>query len=424
MLLYRECPNVHYQAYVTYTNLPASGAYRGFGDAECQFAMECAIDEVAEQLHVDPIEFRLKNTIKSGAELLPMFPGQFISSVGLEECLRRGAAHIGWHRRRAPNADGGPLKRGLGCATSMHTGGHLVPATARVQLSSTGEVQVISPLPDIGSGHQTAARQIVAETLNMDAHDARVRWGDTEATDEDFGIHGSRGTFMIGRCLDIAARQVDQQLRDLAAEWLGFAPQELRVQDTQVVAPNGRSLSFGELAAMADRAGQTIQGVGRLEETDAVWGFAAHFAEVEVDTDTGDVKVVRLVAAADVGRAINPLIVEGQLEGAAIQGIGYALSEELVYDPVIRGTLLNPNLLMYELPTIRDVPLVETVIVESDETMHPYGAKGCGETGLVGVAPSIANAIYNATGIRFADLPITPAKILPALESARPPDSP
>jgi xanthine dehydrogenase molybdenum-binding subunit len=306
----------------------------------------------------------------------------------------------------------------MGFALSIHTAGHLVPAVARVELAPGGDVVVVSPLPEIGSETPTALRQMVADTLHCGLERVQVQWADTRNTPEDFGIHGSRGVFVTGQCAVTAARQVETQLRELGAELLGAPAEQIMVEDGLVRAPNGSgpSLTFAEVAAFAQEAGTPVQGEGRMEETNAVWGFGAHFAEVEVDTDTGEVRVVRLVAAADVGRAINPLIVAGQLEGAAVMGIGYALTEELIYDPVVRGTMLNPNLLGYELPTIRDVPIVEPIIVESYEPLHPFGAKGCGEMGLIGVPPAIANAVAQATGLRFATLPITPPKVLEALE--------
>jgi CO/xanthine dehydrogenase Mo-binding subunit len=284
-----------------------------------------------------------------------------------------------------------------------------------VEISSDGEVLVRTPLPDIGSENETAQAQIAADALNVGLDRVRVLWGSTDGIGEDFGIHGSRGVFMIGQCVIGAAREVEAALRELAAAELGVQADGLLVEDGSVRAGDVR-LSFAQLATSAAHAGTPLRRVGRAADTNQVWGFAAHFAEVEVDTDTGEVRVLRLVAAADVGKAINPLIVEGQLEGAAIQGIGYALSEELVYDSVLRGTLLNDNLLGYEVPTIRDVPIVEPLLIESFEPMHPLGAKGCGETGLVGVAPAIANAIANAIGIRFEEIPITPRKVLDALE--------
>jgi xanthine dehydrogenase molybdenum-binding subunit len=422
-LLYRKCPNVRYEAYATYSNLPASGAYRGFGDPESQFGMESMLDELAEAIGMDPVELKLKHCVESGDELLPQYPGKFISSVGIRECVERGAQRIGWASRHQLSQTGGPIKRGIGFAMSMHTAGHLTPATARVELLSDGHVLLATPLPDIGSEQPSAMRQLAADVLRSSLDDFVMRWADTDQTSEDFGIHASRGTFMIGRCVVQAAQKLAAQLRGLAAEFLGVPPDDLVVADGHVsasVEAGGRALSFRELAALAEGSGQRLEAEGSAEETTSVWGFAAHFAEVEVDTDTGEVRVVRLVAAADVGRAINPTVVEGQIEGAAIQGIGYALSEELIRDSVVPGTTLNANLLGYELPTLRDVPMVEPIIVESIEPLHPYGAKGCGEIGLVGVAPSIANAIYAATGVRFRQLPITPARVLDALAEAAP----
>jgi xanthine dehydrogenase molybdenum-binding subunit len=294
-----------------------------------------------------------------------------------------------------------------------------------VDLTPDGQVLVTTPLPDLGGEHPSAMRQFAAETLGLALDDVAVRWADTVQTAEDFGSHGSRGTFMIGRCVIQAANALATQLRALAAELMDASPEELVVADGRVTAPNegGRALSFQELAAAAVASDQQLGAEGRVDECNSVWGFAAHFAEVEVDADTGETRVVRLVAAADVGRAVNPSVVEGQIEGSAIQGIGYALSEELVRDSVIRGTTLNTSLLGYEVPTIRDVPLVEPIIVESYEPLHPFGAKACGEIGLVGVAPAIANAIRAATGIRFYEIPITPHRMLDALSEADGPGS-
>jgi xanthine dehydrogenase molybdenum-binding subunit len=379
--------------------------------------MESILDELTAELGIDPLEFRLRHCTEPGDELLPIFPGEFMSSVGARECLERGGEHIGWSRGR-PTDQVGPLRRGLGVALTIHAAGHLVPATAQVEVAEDGSIIVTTPLPDIGSENETAQRQIAADALRISPERVHVRWGSTDDTGEDFGIHGSRGVFMIGQCVVEAATEVDRALRGLASARLGIPASDLAIEDGTVRARReDRSfITFADLATSAQAAGTPIRGVGRALDTNQVWGFAAHFAEVEVDTDTGEVRLLRLVAAADVGRAINPLIVEGQIEGAAIQGIGYALSEELVYDSVVRGTMLNDNLLGYEVPTILDVPLTEPIIIESFEPTHPLGAKGCGETGLVGVAPAIANAVANALGIRFYELPITPRKVLDALE--------
>jgi xanthine dehydrogenase molybdenum-binding subunit len=372
-------------------------------------------------LGADPIELRLQNTVRPGDELLPLFPGVIVSSVEIEKCLREGAARIGWERRGAPGADPGPIKRGLGFALSTHTAGHLTPSTAQVELASNGKIILKTALPDIGSENPTALRQMAAETLNLDVDGVESQWADTTLTAEDFGIHASRGVFQIGRCVTLAARELEGQLRELAAEVLDASPEELvlGLGRYTVAGDAGRAVTLAELASAAADTERMLVGTGTVEENNSAWGFAAHFAEVEVDTDTGAVAVTKMVAAVDVGRAINPTIVEGQLEGAAVQGIGYALSEELIHDPLIRGTTLNANLLAYEVPSIRDVPLVEPLIVDSYEPLHPYGAKGCGEIGLVGVVPAIANAVYNALGIRFPEIPMSPPRVLEALARAR-----
>lgn len=418
MDLYHACPNVFWEVFVAMTNHPGAGAYRGRADTESHFPIESVVDELADCVGMDPMEFRLKNRIHEGDDLWSI-PGSVVSAVWVEEAVRKGAQVIGWERReRLPGSTPGPKKRGIGMAMVIHSCGSNSAGTSEavVEIDQEGRVLLFSGTPDQGSEQQTTLRQMVAEVLGVALGDVGGTNADTSNCPFDSGPFSSRTVYATGIAATRAAEECKKNLLEQVSSLLEVSTSDLEFGNHRVWvrgAP-GRAVSY---AAVAESAGGTIKGRGAFNSKGEhlfAYGFAASFAEVEVDVETGEVKVLRLVSSHDVGRAINPMIVEGQIQGGATQGLGYALTEGFYYDPRT-GTALNQWFLDLKTPTILDTPDIDPVMVELGEPTHPFGAKGCSEIPLVGVAPAIANAVYNATGVRLGELPMTPERVLKAL---------
>jgi len=419
MDLYHECPNVLWEVFVTKTNHPATGPYRGRADAESHFPIESVVDELAHAIEMDPLEFRLKNRLRAGDDLCSA-PGKVVSSVWLEEAVRKGAEVIQWQRRKLlPDSSPGPLKKGMGMAMVIHSCGSNPVGTsnAAVEITNEGQILLFSGTSDQGSEQQTTLRQMVAEVHGVELTEVGGSNADTSTCPFDSGPFSSRTVYATGIAATRAAEDARAQLLELAACQLGVSPTNLTAarRQIQVLGQDHRSLGYGEIVTAA---GEPIRGTGQFngkEDPLFAYAFAATFAEVEVDVETGEVKVLRLVSSHDVGRAINPMIVEGQIQGGVSQGLGYALSEGFRFD-ARTGTALNQWFLDLKTPSILDTPEIEPVMVELGEPTHPFGAKGCSEISYVGVAPAIANAVYNATGARVPELPMTPRAVLEALK--------
>ena len=422
MDLYHRCPNVKWEVFVVRTNHPTTGPYRGRADAESHFPIESAMDELAHAIKMDPIEFRLKNRLHEGDDLCSA-PGKVVSTVWVEEAARKGAEIIGWERRSsAPASSPGPRKKGIGMAMVIHSCGSNPAGTseAEVTIDSKGRISLFSGTADQGSEQQTTLRQMVAEVFGVYLEDVGGCNADTSKCPFDSGPFSSRTVYATGIAATRAAQEARKKLLEGAAALLGKAPSELEIGKKWVWARSDSSKRF-DLGHLAQRAGGAISGKGihnAKEDRLFAYGFAAAFAEVEVDVETGEIKVLRLVSSHDVGRAINPMIVEGQIQGGAAQGLGYALSEGFCFDPRT-GTALNQWFLDLRTPSTLDTPDIESVMIELGEPTHPFGAKGCSEISYVGVAPAIANAIYNATGVRVTELPMTPELILKTMQGAK-----
>jgi xanthine dehydrogenase molybdenum-binding subunit len=422
MDLYHRCPNVDWQVYAVRTNRPTTGPYRGRADAESHFAVESVMDELAREIAMDPMEFRLKNRLRQGDDLCSA-PKKTVSTVWLEEAARKGADAIGWQRRAAlPAIEWGPRKRGLGMALVIHSCGSN-PAgisEADVTVNAQGRIALFSGTADQGSEQQTTLRQMVAEVFGVSLDDVGGANADTSTCPFDSGPFSSRTVYATGIAACRAAQEAKLHLLEIAARILPATMNDLDIGKGFVWLRGHESkrLSLGDIAA---RAGGSIRGHGihrPNEDPLFAYGFAAAFAEVEVDTETGAVTILRLVSSHDVGRAINPMIVEGQILGGAAQGLGYALTEGFCFDQRT-GTALNQWFLDLRTPSILDLPDIEPVTVELGEPTHPFGAKGCSEISYVGVAPAIANAICHATGARVTELPMTPDVVLKALREAK-----
>lgn len=422
MDLYHRCPNVKWEVFTVRTNRPSTGPYRGRADAESHFPIESVMDELAHAIRMDPIEFRLKNRLREGDDLCSA-PNKVMSTVWLEEAARAGAEKIGWQRRSGfPAPTKGARQKGMGVAMVIHSCGSN-PAgisEAEVTIEGTGKISLFSGTADQGSEQQTTLRQMVAEVLGVSLDDVGGSNADTSSCPFDSGPFSSRTVYATGIAVSRAAEEVKTKLLERASVFLGEPANNLDIgkQSIWVRSDDSRRVDLGQLARLA---GGSISGNGihnGKEDRLFAYGFAATFAEVEVDVETGEVKILRLVSSHDVGRAINPMIVEGQILGGAAQGLGYALSEGFYFDQRT-GTALNQWFLDLRTPSILDLPDIEPVMVELGEPTHPFGAKGCSEISYVGVAPAVANAIYNATGARVTELPMTPDVILKALRNGR-----
>ncbi len=417
--LYNPCPNILWEVFIVRTNHPAGGPVRGRGSLESHFAVDCTIDELAYEIGMDPLEFRLKNRIREG-DSIDKPPGKVVSAVGLEEAVRKGAEAIGWKRRQQIPPSSESKKRGIGMAMVQHSGGAqpFRPGVTRIEIDRDGRVLLFSGTPDQGCEQQTGLRQMAAEILQIPFQQMGGTNADTAICPRDTGPIASRTVYTTGTAATRAALEMKKKLLELASRLLEAAPDDLKLQNghVEVRGAPARKMSF---AALAQAAGGLIQADGYFnarEQPRIAFGFAATFAEVELDVETGEVKVLRLVSSHDLGRAINPVIVEGQIQGGASWGLSNTLTEGFYFDDRT-GTVLNQWFLDLKTPSTLDCPDIETVMVEDEEPTHPFGAKGCSEISIVGVAPAIANAIYNATRVRLTELPITPDRILEALRA-------
>lgn len=419
--LYRA-PNLRYDGNTVYTNGPVGGAFRGYGVPQVLFALESHVDNLATKLRMDPLEFRLKNHIRAGDS--DPVTGLVVEACGLEDCIRNGAEKIGWRRRGEERNNVGPKRRGIGMAALTFLSG-AVPfceelSAAVAKLNEDGTITLSLGAAEAGQGMHTAMAQIAAEELGIHPEDVVIVAGDTDTTPYDNGMFATRQTYVTGMAVKGAANEVREQLLRKAAELLEANPQDLNIRDRRVSIKGSpdRAVSLSEvaMASLYNAAdGQQIMASYSHNAKRNGPPFGAQFAEVEVDVETGQVEVKRFVAAHDVGRVINPMIVEGQIEGGTVQGLGYALTEELLLDKNT-GVALNPDFLNYKLLTTLDVPQIDTLMVESNDPGGPFGAKGIGEPPVLVTAPAIANAVYDAVGVRITELPITPEKVLAALK--------
>jgi xanthine dehydrogenase molybdenum-binding subunit len=418
--LYR-CPNTAGEADIIYTNAAVSGGMRGWGIPSAMFALEQLVDMAAEKIGMEPAEFRLRNIKRTGEP--SAFASRLIENSALPECIKVGAEKIGWNEKRMGRREG-VTRRGVGMACAVHTsgapGGLLEQSNAFIKLNEDGSANLVVSPCEMGQGILGVLAQIAAEVLGLNAEDIHVVTGDTDVTLFDVGSHASRSTYVIGNAVLKAAQEVRGQLLEQAAKRLGVSVKELDIKGRQIyvkAAPEKR-ISIARIArnAIYGFHGDTsaISGQGSFTPEQGSPPFQAVFAEVEVCTETGQMKILKTVIANDSGRAINPMNVEGQLEGGLAQGLGYALTENFVIDTTT-GFPITDGFGTYKIPTAANVPDIKVILVEQPVPSGPFGAKGVGELGMNAVAPAIANAIYNAVGVRIKELPITPEKVLEAL---------
>jgi CO/xanthine dehydrogenase Mo-binding subunit/CO/xanthine dehydrogenase FAD-binding subunit len=421
---------VRWSARLVDTNLTPGGQFRGYGQPQTALALECLVDELAEKCGWDPLEFRVHNASGPDSEALS---GALIGSNRLVECLETVGKLIDWKAKRETRVPG----RGVGVAAGMHaSGSYAYPggnvSACGVELTDTGEVVVRFGGADAGTGQRTVLGQIAAEVLDVDVDRVRVIMSDWDETPPDMGAWSSRGTHMGGHAARQSAEALAARLLRLGAEKLGTDDVTLRggrvvsataAVDIADLVPLAPEAADGRLRIDTEYVEKRMQpywtGIER-PNISASYTFAAHAVEVEVDPDTGAIRVLDYVAAHDIGRAINPALATGQIIGGVVQGLGAALSEQLIYEG---GRVVNPAYLHYALPRATTVPSVRVELIEGPEPAGPFDAKSVGEMAIVPPAPALLNAVYAATGIRFSRLPLTPDVVLAALRARdrRPP---
>ena len=422
-LLYK-CPNIKYTGYGVFTNTPPSGAMRGFTSTPIHYAMESEIDEIAAAIDMDPLEFRLKNKLDVG-DIIPL-NNVPISSSGLEDTMIKGAAEIGWQKRNTkPGAATGRFRQGIGMASYCHYS-PMLKATERsvgnavLMANVDGSFHLLLGTADIGQGLRTIMAQIAAEALGGTLDEIDVTLADTAVTPWATTTAASRSTMETGGAVKKAAEDMKQRIIGFASGIMGVPDEELDARDSRVyvLSEPGRGMRFAEILRHPEvfmKGDNNLITKATYSVPQFIPPYGSQFAEVEVDTETGEVRVIKMVAASDVGRAVHPKSVEGQLEGGIHMGIGFALSEELKIDPET-GVPLNPNFLDYKLYRSGDMPEVKIIIVEPIDPHSVYGVKGVGEMTVIATAPAVRNAIFNATGAKVFRLPLTSENVLAALK--------
>ena len=436
--LYR-CENVRLEGRCVYTNSPIAGAFRGYGCVQSYYGLDIQMDEAAEKLGIDPAELKLRNAVRTG-DLAPS--NHPVLGHGLEDCIRRGIAEVGWAAlRKRSRAGEGVVKNGWGIGCEMH-GSSAYPGikeqgNAIVKMNEDGSVVLMTGTAGLGTGAHTALAQIVAEELGVRFDDVSVMHGDTNVVPWDIGAFASHTTYMGGRAAQMAATEVKKQLLERAAGLLDVSAAELEVcggvisvrhatadgdaldPATPLDASGARStpISISVRDAVSPRKGipaAQFVGTATYYPTKS-YSFAAHFVEVKVDTETGKIEVVQVVPVHEIGKVIHPVAAAGQIEGGIQQGIGHALYEDYQID-MTTGRSLNANFVDYKMPLAMDMPPIRTIILETaPDPGGPFGAKGVGEDPIVAIGPAIANAVYDAIGVRFRHYPIRPEQVLQAL---------
>lgn len=418
-------PNVALTSRLVYTNSEPSGSYRGYGTTQVSWACESQMDIIADRLGMDPLEIRLKNGFIEGDHYIN---GQVLHSVGLTETLKKSAHEIGWGKVTQSNS---PTKRrGKGIATMLK--GTLTPTSSScfIKMDRDASVTVICSVPEIGAGQKTILSQIVAETIGIPIESISISEPDTSITPFNDAVGSSRTTFHMGNAVRIAGQHVRDKILKLAGSILETDPDRVHLSEGIIFGHNKEKLiDLKDLLSLKlGTKGEVVLGEGYYNPVDSpllaadeglrwmssiFWMFATHTVEVEVDIETGEVTVLKVAAAHDVGQAINPIACEQQIEGSVIMGISNTLMEEFKMEG---GRILNDNLADYKIATMLDVPDIVPIIVEAHHREGPFGAKGVGEPAAAATAPAISNAIFDAVGIRIKDLPITQEKVLLALK--------
>jgi putative selenate reductase molybdopterin-binding subunit len=450
MSLY-NAPNIRFHADIVYTNQPTSGAYRGYGVPQGFWALESHMERICREMGWDPVEFRLKNAVKAGDEhpLSKVWSEgrepkpEVIQTCALPEAVQQGAAAFGWRRGKSLISNlqsqtsdyhivpGKPhLRRGQGIAMVMQ--GTAIPyldmGAASIKMNDDGSFNLLVGATDLGTGSDTVLAQMAAEVLGCPLEDVLVYSSDTDFTPFDKGAYASSTTYISGAAAVRAAEQVAAQIRARAAKMLGalsggnvgvsgslLQPDDIKLHDRRAWATDGRSVSLEEIAlnTLHSEDQQQIMGMGSYVSPVSPPPFAAQFAEVTVDIETGQVTADRLLMALDCGVIVNPTTASGQVEGGMAQALGYAISEEMAFDE--SGQVVNPRFGDYRIFSADEMPEMEVIFIETYEPSHPFGVKAVAEIPLDGVAPAVGNAVYDAIGTQIRDIPLTPEKVWRAL---------
>ena len=427
--LYRV-KNIKYEGRLVYTNKNWGGACRGYGDPQATFGQEVMLDVIAEELDMDPIDLRLKNANIPNEVTANAVK---ITSCGLKECLTQAREASGWIAKKAEKKK----YRGLGVAAMLYTGGGSIGSGfnysgATLQMNADGTLHLLMGAVDIGQGSNTILTQMAAEIMGVEPETISLTTADTDTTFPCMGTFGSRVTFCAGNAVTEAADGLKQQLLENAADLLEANPNDLEMKDKKIFVKGSpdKAVAYAEIgAASFYKKNKPLVAHGYYNGPEDVspefdpatyrgypapaMVFGTHLAEVEVDPATGKVEVLNFTAAHDLGRAINPLLVEGQIEGGAVQGIGWSLMEDLQFE---NGEIVNPNFHDYKMLTIKDIPKFSPLLIETIDPDGPFGAKGIGECAMVATAPASINAIYDAVGVRIKELPATSEKIFKGLK--------
>ena len=438
---YRQSPNIRFYADIVYTNHPPAGAYRGYGVPQGFWAVERHMEKISRELKLDPIEFRLKNAIHAG-ELHPFSSSwsegreprpEIIHTVGLEECVHQGKAAIEWDQKFG-NPDwhlvpGNPhLRRGIGVALAMQ--GTAIPyldmGSASIKMNEDGSFNLLIGATDIGTGSDTVLAQMAAEVLGIPINDIIVYSSDTDFTPFDKGAYASSTTYISGAAVTNAAKKVAERIKIRAAKLLNdknegqiVDPHQIRLANREALSPDGRRIGLKEIALSTlhyiDQ--EQIMAVASYVSPSGPPPFAAQFAEVTVDIETGQTTVNKLIMAVDSGVIVNPLTASGQIEGGMTQALGYALCEEMTYDE--NGNPLERDFEDYHIFRANEMPKMEVLFIETFEPTHPFGVKAAAEIPMVGVAPAVGNAILDATGAQIDKIPATPHRVWQAIQDLK-----
>ena len=430
---YRKSPNIRFYADVVYTNTPPAGAFRGYGVPQGYWPLERHMEKIARKMGLDPLEFRLKNALRPG-EYHPFSTAwnegreprpEVIQTAGLEQCVRQGQAAIGWDEKfgnekwHVGAEHPSPTRKGIGVALVMQ--GTAIPyldmGGASIKMNDDGSFNLLVGATDLGTGSDTVLAQMAAEVLGVHTDDILVYSSDTDFTPFDKGAYASSTTYISGTAVTRASQIAAERIKLRAARLLGLSEhQTIQLSNKQALAPDGRAISLTEIAldSLHHNEQEQIMGVASYASPSSPPPFAAQFAEVTVDTETGAVWVDKLVMAVDGGVIVNPLTASGQIEGGMTQALGYAVCEEMVYDK--EGRARERDFADYHIFRADEMPELTTIFVETFEPSHPFGVKAVAEIPMDGVAPAVGNAILDAVGINIDQNPITPEKIWKAVK--------
>ena len=410
--LYR-CANQSYKGTVVYTNTMPAGAFRGYGATQGTFAMESQLDEIASKLNIDPIKLRQHNLITAEDEILIGREEHFhiIGSYALDQCIEKVTQALNYDSVEQPKER--HLKRGVGFAATMQASGlariHL--ASVKLSLMPNGQYQLRTGSVDVGTGSDTSLRQIAAQVLGTTVQKIDIITADTHNTPFDAGSYASATAFITGQAVNLAAQKLRSHILKTAAEIIEVNPEQLQLDEEKISSSSG-NITLQQLAQTATEP-LSVELAHSSDRASLTFAFLG--VEVEVDTETGRITLLRCAEAIDIGKAINPRICHGQATGGLVMGLGYALNEELRFDE--RGKILNPCLRTYRIPAATDIPPMEVFLIELADPYGPFGAKGIGEIGTNCAAPAIANAVANATGVRLRQLPMIPERVWKAMST-------